>query len=842
MTDKTYYTYGNGKPAASEPAPEPEVAYRLEGIANEASGARQAPNGVAAADLSEYTGVSHDEAHVGALSEGTDFDDDGVTHALVMTQGRTARALLLAVSDAGMRAYAPYTKDHDHAAHLRCAYGRVCLGETYSDALFANSHAVLSAAAEVGASVILLDGVSRELAGVDSFLARAQKRQIEVFCTVDPESPALGWMRCATDVPAPAEDRWVTCKHCGLVFDERSVAERYHTCPSCGGYFRMDSNARIAFTLDAGTFEEWDAGLPETDPLAFPGYLDKIDMQRRKTGLDEAVRTGVGEIAGIRTAFGVMESTFFMGSMGAIVGERIARMFDRATEAGLPVVLFTASGGARMQEGLVSLMQMAKVSCAVDRHGAAGLFYASVICDPTTGGVTASFATQGDVVLIEPHALLGFAGQRVIRDTIRQELPAGFQTAEFALEHGLVDAIVAREDLRQTLAHLLALHEASRPTTLAAGESEAILSYAGVNRALEAGKRGYDHVVYAPLPVADDAEEGEGDSGPIGAIARKIVDAVTSNGSAEKRAQRVMLRNELDSEDGASLSAQVEGDDQARTRLKIAAAQMAKEDAAEEVNGAWTSVQMARNTHRPTSKYYIDRIFDGFIELHGDRMFADDGAIVGGVAWLGNQPVTVIGEEKGADLQERIKRNFGCPQPEGYRKSLRLMRQAEKFNRPIVCFVDTQGAYCGADSEERGQGNAIADNLLAMAGLRVPVVSVLCGEGGSGGALALAVSNKVGMQEHAVYSVLSPEGFASILWKDRSRADEAAAVMRMNAHDVYEMGIVDEVIPEGDKPAHENPEEACAAVRDFIVRSLGELAGRSGDELVKLRHERFARF
>jgi acetyl-CoA carboxylase carboxyl transferase subunit beta len=286
----------------------------------------------------------------------------------------------------------------------------------------------------------------------------------------------------------------------------------------------------------------------------------------------------------------------------------------------------------------------------------------------------------------------------------------------------------------------------------------------------------------------------------------------------------------------------VEGDDQARARLKIAAAQMAKEDAAEEVNGAWTSVQMARNTHRPTSKYYIDRIFDGFIELHGDRMFADDGAIVGGVAWLGNQPVTVIGEEKGADLQERIKRNFGCPQPEGYRKSLRLMRQAEKFNRPIVCFVDTQGAYCGADSEERGQGNAIADNLLAMAGLRVPVVSVLCGEGGSGGALALAVSNKVGMQEHAVYSVLSPEGFASILWKDRSRADEAAAVMRMNAHDVYEMGIVDEVIPEGDKPAHENPEEACAAVRDFIVRSLGELAGRSGEELVKLRHERFARF
>lgn len=844
MADQNYYTYGDGKSVdkAAEAAAEPEVAYRLESIANEASGAHAAPNGVAAADLSEYTGVTYDEAHLAALTEGTDVDDDGVAHALVMCQGRTARALLLAVSDAGMRAFAPYTKDHDHAAHLRCAYGRVCMGDTYSDALYANSYAVLSAAAEAGASVILLDGVSRELAGVDSFLARAQKRKIEVFCTVDPESPTMGWTRCTTEVPAPEEDRWVKCRHCGLTFDERSVAERYHTCPSCGGYFRMDSNARIAFTLDADTFEEWDAGLPETDPLAFPGYLDKIDMQRHKTGLEEAVCTGVGEIAGIRTAFGVMESTFFMGSMGNIVGERIARMFDRATEEGLPVVLFTASGGARMQEGLVSLMQMAKVSCAVERHGAAHLFYASVICDPTTGGVTASFATQGDVVLIEPHALLGFAGQRVIRDTIRQELPAGFQTAEFALDHGLVDAIVAREDIRPTLAHLLALHEAGKEGTLAEGESEAILSYAGVNRALETGKRGYDHVVYAPLPVADETDDGEEDGGAIGTIARKIMGAVTGSGSAEKRTQRVMLRNELDSEDGASLSAQVEGDDQARARLKIAAAQMAKQDASEEVNSAWNSVQMARNTHRPTSKYYIDRIFDGFIELHGDRMFADDGAIVGGVAWLGNQPVTVIGEEKGADLKERIKRNFGCPQPEGYRKSLRLMRQAEKFNRPIVCFVDTQGAYCGADSEERGQGNAIADNLLAMAGLRVPVVSVLCGEGGSGGALALAVSNKVGMQEHAVYSVLSPEGFASILWKDRSRADEAAAVMRMNAHDVFDMHIVDEVISEGEKPAHENPDQACEAVREFVVRSLDELEGLSGDELVRQRHERFARF
>ena len=175
---------------------------------------------------------------------------------------------------------------------------------------------------------------------------------------------------------------------------------------------------------------------------------------------------------------------------------------------------------------------------------------------------------------------------------------------------------------------------------------------------------------------------------------------------------------------------------------------------------------------------------EGFIELHGDRAFADDGAILAGIGWISGHPVTVIAQEKGVNLTDRVARNFGCPQPEGYRKSLRLMREAEKFGRPILCLVDTQGAFCGTEAEERGQGNAIADNLVAMAGLRVPVVSVLLGEGGSGGALALAVGNRVAMQEHAVYSVLSPEGFASILWKDRTRAPEAAEAMQMDAASV----------------------------------------------------------
>ncbi len=251
---------------------------------------------------------------------------------------------------------------------------------------------------------------------------------------------------------------------------------------------------------------------------------------------------------------------------------------------------------------------------------------------------------------------------------------------------------------------------------------------------------------------------------------------------------------------------------------------------------------LARNIHRPTAQYYIDQLVDGFIELHGDRAFADDGAIMAGIGWIAGHPVTVLAEEKGANLEQRIARNFGCPQPEGYRKTLRLMKQAEKFNRPVVCLVDTQGAFCGMEAEERGQGNAIADNLVALAGLKVPVVCVVLGEGGSGGALALALGNRVAMQDHAVYSVLSPEGFASILWKDRSRAAEAAAVMKMSATEACQMGLIEEVLSEGSEPAHKNPQQAAEIVKEFVVRSLRDLEGMSAEELLQDRYERFRAF
>lgn len=817
--------------AGGAPAPDAsDVAYRLARVAEEASSAGPvAPNALDAADMSQYTAVPGSAATSLPKPAASEAPADARPRALVMSHGKGAKRMLQAASDAGFQAWAPCTQDRRHEAHLKLADGNVSLGERYSDALFANSYAVLAAARECGASVVLLADEALALAEVDSFLARAAARGIRVFRPMNADAPLLGWILCATDRPAPPEDAWRACPHCGLMFDTASLAAGHYACPSCGGYFRMSSDERIDDTLDADSFVEWDAHVPETDPLGFPGYAGKLAAQRAKTGLDEAVRTGMGRIAGLRVAVGIMESQFFMGSMGSVVGEKLARLVERATDERLPVVVFTASGGARMQEGLVSLMQMAKVSCALSRHAEAGLPYFSVLTDPTTGGVTASFAMQGDIVLAEPGALVGFAGQRVIKDTIKQELPEGFQTAEFALEHGLVDAIVERDELRSTLAHLLALHAPSRPRGAhEPGDRDILVTYEAVCENLASGAGTYNAVTYGMLPVRDSLADAAGWRRPrsrsrLAALASKLD---VKGARADKRLEKALSRGGFDAEGGASL----EGADGTAA------------DVADGSNAAWRSVQLARNTHRPTARFYLERLVDGFVELHGDRAFGDDGAVVAGLGWLAGRPVTVIAQEKGADLKERIARNFGCPQPEGYRKSLRLMRQAEKFGRPVVCLVDTQGAFCGMEAEERGQGNAIADNLLALAGLRVPVVSVLLGEGGSGGALALALADRVAMQEHAVYSVLSPEGFASILWKDRTRAPEAAAVMKMSAPEALSMGIVDDVLSEGPAPAHENPEAAAENVRAYVQGVLEGLADVPAEALVDARRARFARY
>lgn len=256
---------------------------------------------------------------------------------------------------------------------------------------------------------------------------------------------------------------------------------------------------------------------------------------------------------------------------------------------------------------------------------------------------------------------------------------------------------------------------------------------------------------------------------------------------------------------------------------------------------AWDRVCLARLSSRPTTLDYIECIFDDFIELHGDRFYGDDKAIVGGIAKFKGIPVTVIGHQKGRNTKMKIERNFGMANPEGYRKALRLMKQAEKFKRPIITFIDTPGAFCGIGAEERGEAEAIARNLMEMSNLKVPVICIVIGEGSSGGALGIGVGNRIYMLENAVYSVLSPEGFSTILWKDSSRAKEAADIMKITAQDLKDLGIIDGIIKEAEGGAHNDKEETAKNIKECIENALNELKTKSEKELQEERYQKFRR-
>lgn len=692
------------------------------------------------------------------------------------------------------------------------------LGPKFDACLFSNEYAIMQAVEQSGASVMLVCDPGTAQSPLLRMLA--SQAQVQVLIPLEGDRTHTMWAECVPDPDFEVHEViWRACPSCKLNHDEKPVLATGGVCPTCGELYRLTSDERLAYMFDEDSFEEWNADVVETNPLEFPGYDALLEKNRSKSGFEEAVRCGSAGLNGRKVALCIMESTFMMGSMGSVVGEKIARTIERATDERLPLIIFSASGGARMQEGLVSLMQMGKISVAIERHGRAGLLYISVITDPTTGGVTASFATQGDIIISEPHALIGFAGRRVIQDTIKQTLPDEFQTAEFALEHGLIDAIVERNMLREHLSQIVELHCATLEIASLSEEEKAEALRSSHRAAYESVASHFNVDIHDEESLRQAAEKNRGSN----FFSQLLGVAGAAFGRDESSSLKRALRKRGVADAPSIRPAKISANEK-------------------EANPAWQSVLLARNVHRPTAKYYIDSIVDGFIELHGDRAFADDGAIIGGIGWMGGIPVTVVAEEKGTDLNQRIARNFGCPQPEGYRKGLRLMRQAEKFGRPIVCLVDTQGAFCGMEAEERGQGNAIADNLAAMAGLTVPVVCVVLGEGGSGGALALAMGNRVAMQEHAVYSVLSPEGFASILWKDRSRAPEAAAVMKMSAKEAHELGLIEEVLSEGDQPAHENPDQAAAVVHEFVVRSLTELLPMSADQLRQQRYDRFRAF
>lgn len=557
------------------------------------------------------------------------------------------------------------------------------------------------------------------------------------------------------------------CNKCGAAIIAEDVKQEYYICPKCGGYFRVHAYRRIQMVIDEGTFEEWNQDLIGGNPVNYKGYPEKVQALQEKTGLKEAVVTGKGKINGRDTVIAVCDGRFLMASMGWAVGEKITRAVERATEEKLPIIIFACSGGARMQEGITSLMQMAKTSAALERHSKAGLLYVSVLTEPTTGGVTASFAMLGDIILAEPGALIGFAGPRVIEQTLRQKLPKGFQRAEFLVEHGFVDDIVRRENLKETLGKILEIHAVSWKTENRIRTDAAELHHADYP--------GSD----SENLTNDKCDSDRGDSNPAG-----INPYLT----------------------------------------------------------AWDRVQISRKIDRPSGSDYIEALFTDFMEFHGDRNYGDDKAIIGGIAKFHGKPVTVIVQEKGTNTKENIAHNFGMPMPEGYRKALRLMKQAEKFQRPVICFVDTPGAFCGIEAEERGQGEAIARNLWELAGLKTPVLSIVTGEGGSGGALALAAGDQVWMLENSIYSILSPEGFASILWKDSTKAKEAAAVMKLTASDLYEKGIIEQVIPEPENLTPESMWQVAERLNDKICTFLQKYTSLSEEELLETRYARFRKF
>jgi len=535
----------------------------------------------------------------------------------------------------------------------------------------------------------------------------------------------------------------------------KHIEENHYICNACNKHEQLHYDNRIKHLVDKDSFIETNSDMSFVDPIQFPGYKEKHDIAIAKTNTSEAIITGIATIDGEKVMLGVMDSRFMMGSMGIVVGEKITRLFEEATEDKTPVIIFSASGGARMQEGIFSLMQMAKTTAALAKYNDLGGLFISVLTHPTTGGVSASYALLGDINLSEPKTLIGFAGKRVIEQTINETLSENFQTSEFLLEHGFLDAIVERKDIRNTISHLLKLH-----------------------------KSGKDYISVKYLENKND-------------LNKVVSEFYTKHANYTTKEYDNM-------ENGTKKSS------------------------------AWDKVLVSRDINRFRSHDIIHMIFNSFIEFHGDRFSGDDKSMICGVAYFAGIPVTIISQQKGKDMAEMEYRHYGMSLPEGYRKSLRLMKQAEKFKRPIICFIDTPGAFPGVSAEEHGQAEAIGKNLFEMSHLKVPIISIVLGEGGSGGALAIGVANKFVMLENSIFSVVSPEGCSSILWKDSKMASKAAEYLKITAEDLYSFGIIDGIISERGSLT-----EICKQISDYIYTTLAEYSHIPEKGLIEDRRQKY---
>lgn len=541
---------------------------------------------------------------------------------------------------------------------------------------------------------------------------------------------ARTWLRRKNNLP---------CPRCAYDLHAAPLYREWRVCDNCGHHFPLDAARRIQTLVDPHSFHELEkflTTLPRgiTQPQGRE-YAERMRAAKQDTRLREAVTIGDATIETHAVMLIVLDFRFLGGTMGAATGEKIARAFESALEKKLPVLAVTASGGARIQEGMNALMQMAKTASAVNRFQTSGLPYITLLTNPTTGGVYASFANLADVIFAEPRALIGFAGPRVVEILTRQKLPADSHRAEFLLKHGMVDAIVPRTELRANISKILG-NVSARPSAPAAAP--------------------------ASLPT--------------------LQPSLTPS--------------------------------------------------------SWDTIQLARHPQRPTTLDYITRSFTDFIELHGDHFYGDDPAIIAGIAKLNGQGVVIIGQERG-HAETRAQRHEGRAEPEGYRKAQRLMRLAAKWNLPIITFVDTPGAEPGYEAEKRGIGMALAYSIATMLQTRTPTLAVIIGEGGSGGALALAAADRVLMLERAVYSVITPEGASAILYGDDAHAQELADHLHLTAHDLLKRKIIDAIIPEPAGGAHQDMDATARMVKLFLETELQNLQTQALDALMETRYAKY---
>jgi acetyl-CoA carboxylase carboxyl transferase subunit beta len=532
----------------------------------------------------------------------------------------------------------------------------------------------------------------------------------------------------------------VACPSCGADQAASEHYRRYRLCQGCGHHFPIAARERLRLLLDEGTFREADADLTSLDPLVFTDrvpYSQRLSEARQQTSLEEAVVIGSGRINGRECVLSVFDFQFLGGSMGTVVGEKVARAMELAIERRAPFISIAASGGARMQEGMLSLVQMAKTSAAAARLHREGIPFISVLTDPTTGGVYASFASLGDIVLAEPGALIGFAGPRVIEQLTGRKQPADSQRAETLLASGQLDGVVDRLRMRNLLATMLQLFE--NPWDVASRR---------------------ENDLYKPEPKPPES--------------------------------------------------------------------------------GWQAVQLARHVQRPTARDYIRLMSPQFIELRGDRLRADDPAVICGIGDLGGITAVLIGQERGRG-DEREHRRGGRMTPEGYRKAARAMRLAATLRLPILTLIDTPGAALEVDSEARGLAPSISQCLATLSSVPVPVVAAVVGEGGSGGALALGVADTILMQENAIYSVIAPEGAAAILYHDADRARELADALRLTAADCKLLAVIDTIVPEPEGGAHVDADYAALLLKNFAMDAIQRHRRTNPARLVEDRYRKFRR-